>query len=215
MKQSLIILGASGNCLDILDAVLDGAARNPILNCLGFLDDNSALHHSTVQSLPVLGPLASASAYPNAFFVNGIGNTRHYDKKESIIRSCGVDDSRFLSVVSPMAQVAHSATIGAGTVLLTHTAVAAMAQIGKHVMILQHVVVNHNCSVEDFATLAAGVNIAGGCTIGKGAYIGSSACIRDGVHIGDYALVGMGAVVTQDVLPHSIVFGNPARQQRT
>lgn len=213
MKQSLIILGASGNCLDILDAVLDGAACGLAVDCLGFLDDNPALQHSMVQSLPVLGPLTCVSDYPHAYFVNGIGNFRRYRQKEALIRSCGLDDSRFLSVVSPMAHLARSAHLGTGSVILAHSAVAAQAQIGKHVMVLQHAIINHDCRVEDFATIAAGVNIAGGCSVGKGAYIGSSASIRDGIHIGDYALVGMGAVVTKNVPPHAIVFGNPARQQ--
>lgn len=213
MKQSLIILGASGNCLDILDAVLDGAECDLAVDCLGFLDDNPALQHSTVQSFPVLGPLKCASNYPLAFFVNGIGNYRCYRQKEAVIRSCGLGDSRFLSVISPMAHLARSANIGAGSVILAHSAVAARVQMGKHVMVLQHAIINHDCRVEDFATIAAGVNIAGGCIVGKGAYIGSSASIRDGIHIGDYALVGMGAVVTKNVSPYAIVFGNPARQQ--
>ena len=45
-----------------------------------------------------------------------------------------------------------------------------------------------------------------------GASIGGGAVIRCGVTIGDYALVGAGSVVTRDVPPHALVFGNPARQ---
>ena len=32
-----------------------------------------------------------------------------------------------------------------------------------------------------------------------------------GLSIGAYAMVGMGSVVTRDVPPHGLVFGNPAR----
>jgi UDP-2-acetamido-3-amino-2,3-dideoxy-glucuronate N-acetyltransferase len=45
-----------------------------------------------------------------------------------------------------------------------------------------------------------------------GASIGGGAVIRCGVTIGEYALVGAGSVVTHDVPPHALVFGNPARQ---
>jgi len=45
----------------------------------------------------------------------------------------------------------------------------------------------------------------------KGASIGANATIICGISIGSYSFIGAGAVVTKDVLPHSLVFGNPAR----
>jgi UDP-2-acetamido-3-amino-2,3-dideoxy-glucuronate N-acetyltransferase len=48
----------------------------------------------------------------------------------------------------------------------------------------------------------------------KGASIGSSATIRCGITIGERAIVGMGSVVTKDVLPGTIVAGNPAKMVR-
>ena len=49
-----------------------------------------------------------------------------------------------------------------------------------------------------------------GITIGADVWIGANACITDGVTIGDHAVVGMGAVVTRDVPPSTIVAGVPA-----
>jgi len=45
----------------------------------------------------------------------------------------------------------------------------------------------------------------------KGASIGANATIVCGVTIGEYAMVGAGSVVTKDVPPHGLVYGNPAR----
>jgi len=50
-------------------------------------------------------------------------------------------------------------------------------------------------------------------TVRTGASIGAGAIIGPGVTIGRHALVGMGAVVTDDVAPHALVFGNPARRR--
>ncbi|MCL2916934.1 acyltransferase [Shewanella litorisediminis] len=50
-----------------------------------------------------------------------------------------------------------------------------------------------------------------GIVIGEDVWIGAQAGIVDGVTIGNHAVVGMGAIVTRDVAPYSIVAGNPAR----
>lgn len=47
--------------------------------------------------------------------------------------------------------------------------------------------------------------------IGKNCFIGAHAIIMPGVVIGDECIVGSGAVVTRDVLSHSVVVGNPAK----
>lgn len=45
-----------------------------------------------------------------------------------------------------------------------------------------------------------------------GASIGAGSVIVCGVTIGEFALIGAGSVVTHDVPPHTLVYGNPARQ---
>lgn len=44
-----------------------------------------------------------------------------------------------------------------------------------------------------------------------GASIGAGSIIVCGVTIGEFALIGAGSVVTKDVSPYSLVYGNPAR----
>jgi UDP-2-acetamido-3-amino-2,3-dideoxy-glucuronate N-acetyltransferase len=47
----------------------------------------------------------------------------------------------------------------------------------------------------------------------RGATVGANATIICGTVIGEYALVGAGSVVTKDVAPYALVYGNPAVQQ--
>jgi acetyltransferase-like isoleucine patch superfamily enzyme len=47
--------------------------------------------------------------------------------------------------------------------------------------------------------------------IGANVWIGFEACVMPGVSIGEGAVVGARSVVTEDVAPHTIVAGNPAR----
>lgn len=45
----------------------------------------------------------------------------------------------------------------------------------------------------------------------KGASIGANTTILPGIIIGEGSMIGAGSVVTKDVEPNTIVFGNPAR----
>ncbi len=55
---------------------------------------------------------------------------------------------------------------------------------------------------------------AGRTILKRGCSIGANATILPGVIIGENAMVGAGSVVTDDVAPNALVFGNPARFQR-
>lgn len=48
-------------------------------------------------------------------------------------------------------------------------------------------------------------------TVRKGASIGANATVVCGNEIGKYAFVGAGTVVTKDIPPYALVYGNPAR----
>jgi acetyltransferase-like isoleucine patch superfamily enzyme len=52
-------------------------------------------------------------------------------------------------------------------------------------------------------------------TIGDRVWIAAHVSILPGVTIGDDAVIGIGAVVTKDVPPRTLVAGNPARRVRT
>lgn len=45
----------------------------------------------------------------------------------------------------------------------------------------------------------------------QGASLGAGAALLPGITVGEYAMVGIGAVVTKDVPPYTVVTGNPAR----
>lgn len=55
----------------------------------------------------------------------------------------------------------------------------------------------------------------GDVTIGSDVWVGTGVMILSGVHIGHGAVLAAGCVVSRDVLPYTIVAGNPARAVRT
>ncbi len=76
--------------------------------------------------------------------------------------------------------------------------------------LVQILAVNHVFADPTRPIIEQGIT-AEGIVIEDDAWIGAGAIITDGVHIGRGAVVAAGAVVTQDVLPHTVVGGVPAR----
>jgi UDP-2-acetamido-3-amino-2,3-dideoxy-glucuronate N-acetyltransferase len=49
--------------------------------------------------------------------------------------------------------------------------------------------------------------------IKNGVSIGANSTILPNIELGSFSLIGAGSVVTKDVLPHALLWGNPAMQQ--
>jgi acetyltransferase-like isoleucine patch superfamily enzyme len=118
--------------------------------------------------------------------------------------------------------------IGDGVGVWSNSVIDYGCRIGNNVKIHSNVYVAQFTTIEDDAFLAPGVTIAndmrplcaectraGGPTIRRGARVGVNVTILPGVTIGEYALVGAGSVVTKDVPPRAVVYGNPARVMTT
>lgn len=74
----------------------------------------------------------------------------------------------------------------------------------------QIIAVNHVFDDPDRPFVDQGIT-AEGIVIEDDVWLGASAVITDGVRVGKGAVVAAGAVVTQDVPPHTVVGGVPAR----
>jgi sugar O-acyltransferase (sialic acid O-acetyltransferase NeuD family) len=214
--QKVVILGTGGNCVDILDAIIQANARSakPRYECVGFLDDDATKHGQVIHGVSVLGALTLAATLRDVWFVNGIGSPLNFWRKADIIARAGVAEDRFVSIVHPSAQVSAFARIGAGTVLLQNTVVASDALVGKHVMMLPCSIVSHDCRIGDYTTIAGGVCLSANVVTGRACYLGAGALVKGDVTIGDGALCGMGSNVLNDVPANSMVVGNPARRLR-
>jgi UDP-N-acetylglucosamine acyltransferase len=86
--------------------------------------------------------------------------------------------------------------------------------ISSRVYIMNKGYVAHDCVIGEGVMMSAGVLLGGRVEIGDYANLGLGATVHQRVHIGKYAMVGMQAVISKDILPYSLVAGNPARIMR-
>jgi sugar O-acyltransferase (sialic acid O-acetyltransferase NeuD family) len=209
----VIVLGAGGNCRDIVDAMLDAnrAAAAPLFEPLGYLDDDPAKLGTVLGGVPVLGPLAAWTDHPAASFVNGVNGVELTRRTGQILGDLGIPSERWTNVLHPSAVVSTMAQLGTDVVLLANVTVNSDVRIGDHVMVLPNSVVSHDVVIEDHCYLTPGVVLAGYVHLGEGAYIGAGASVRHRVTVGAGAVVGMGSVVLNDVAAGATVYGSPAR----
>lgn len=137
------------------------------------------------------------------------------------------------AVVHPDASVWHHAQVRTGAV------VGAGTNLGKNVFVDVDAVIGERCKIANNVNVYRGVIIEDEVFVGpsatftndmfpravspdwelvptlvkRGASIGANATIRCGVTIGEYAMIGAGSVVTRDVEPYELVYGNPARHR--
>jgi acetyltransferase-like isoleucine patch superfamily enzyme len=131
------------------------------------------------------------------------------------------------------AQVRNGAVIGENCIIGKGVYIDANVHIGSNVKIQNYVSVYDGVTIEDGVfigphvcftndLLPRAINPDGSLKsadewtlsqtrIGYGASVGANSTIRCGVTIGEWAMIGSGSVVTKDVPPYSLVYGNPAR----
>jgi acetyltransferase-like isoleucine patch superfamily enzyme len=130
----------------------------------------------------------------------------------------------------------YGCSIDDNTKIGTFVEIQKNARIGKNCKIQSHTFICEGVTIEDDVFIGHGVtfindkypratNAEGmlqtekdwkveSTLIKRGASIGSGATILGNITIGENAVVGAGSVVTRNVLPNSIVAGNPARLVR-
>src|SRR3989338_1007552 len=185
-RKRIIILGATGGCVDILDTINDinNALQEPAYECIGFLDDNSSLWNKKVMGIRVLGPFNSAGKYADdSYFVTGIGSPYNFWEKENIIIRLGVPIETFATVIHPTATLSTMAELGRGCVIHQQVTITRNVKIGNHVLVLPNAVISHQDIIGDYSIINAGACISGEVKIGRSCYIGANSTVRQNITI--------------------------------
>jgi len=172
-------------CIDNLDKIILKSVHNSIhyKNL-----DPSYLSMPTV--LTVISPEKRASALSHAIklgFVN------------------------FPPYINPSSAISKSARINKGVFINSSSIIGSNVTLHNFVTINVGANISHDVVIQEFTHIAPSACILGSVSIGSGVTIGANATILPKLQIGNNAVIGAGSVVTCDVLPGQIVYGNPAR----
>jgi len=121
--------------------------------------------------------------------------------------------------------VRENAEIGKECVLADYVYVGRGVKIGNNVKLENRATVYEGVKIEDKVFVGPHVTFTNDLIprsfntdwkilptlVKEGSSIGAGTVIVCGVTIGEYALIGAGSVVTEDMPPHALAYGNPAR----
>lgn len=144
------------------------------------------------------------------------------------------------SYVDEPAEIGSGTKIWHFSHVMANTKIGERCSIGQNCVISPHVTIGNNVKIQNNVSVYEGVVLEDDVFCGpsmvftnvttprsgtprntsadyaptmvkRGASIGANATIVCGHTLGEFAFVGAGSVVTRDVPPHAMVYGNPAR----
>jgi len=211
-KKKIIVVGSSGHARVIIDAV----EREGRFLIAGIIDTFKPVGYSCL-GYQVLG---NELSLPGLIRVHGISggviaigdNWVRHEVAERI--RCAVPDFCFVTVIHPSAQVAQSARVSAGTVVMPGAIISANADIGEFCIVNTKASLDHDGVMGDFSSFAPAVTAGGEVTIMPFAAVLLGANIIHSISIGEHSVVGAGSLVLRNVPDRVLAYGLPARVVR-
>lgn len=210
--KKIIILGASGGCLDILSLIDEINKVKKKFKILGFLDDKFKIN-TNINGYKILGKFSTGKKFKkNIFFATAIGNSKNFKNISKIIKSLNINRSRFPKLIHPNVYVSKYSQVGFGSIIYQNSTIGMNVKIGDFVNILPNTVINHDSEIGNFTKLNTMCNVGGSVQIGESCYVGSGVNLREKVIIGKNNLIGMSSVVLKSFKKENQkIYGFPAR----
>lgn len=205
MKQ-LFIFPCNGNGLEALDCV-----DSSLFEFLGFIDDTPEKQGMNQLGFHVYSRNI-LNEFSEALVLAVPGSPSSFQFRDEIIKSLGINFSRFATVIHPKASISRFAKIGNNVLIMSGVVIPFNAVIEDNVCILPNSVIHHDSIVGKNTLIGSNVTVAGYTSIGSNCYIGSGTSIINNISIGDKTLVGMGTNVIKSIEENKKVVGNPARE---
>ncbi len=212
MPKKLLLFPFGGNAKESLMSIFAINEIKKEWDILGFVDDDHSVLGKECCGVKVLGGRDILKDNPEAYVLAVPGSPQSYAKRQEVIESLSVKESRFATIIHPSVAIARDATIGFNTLIMPNVVISCEVKIGNHCIILPNTVVSHDSVVDDYCCIGSNISISGSVRIGSGCYIGSGTKIRENISIGTGSLIGLGANVVSNIRAGVIAVGSPAKE---
>ena len=200
--KKIILVGGGGHarsCVDVIE-------KNNIYDIVGIVDkdmniNTDCLGYPTIGTDNDLERLRNK--YDYAFLT--IGQIGFSEKRLKLFNLLINYDFNLPVIVSPLAYVSKSSSVGQGTIIMHHALVNANAKIGKNCIINSKTLIEHDIFVGNHCHISTSATLNGGVHIGEQTFVGSGAVVRESIKIGSKCIISAGEVIMKDIPNNSKV----------
>ena len=207
MKE-LIIIGAGGFALEIIDLVEAINKSSKIYKIIGLLDDNKKT--SNYDNYKILGPFSDFDKYQNQYFVLALSNP---SLRHKIYNKLKETNKKMINLVHPNTEISNYVNLveDASIVINYGSQISSHALIEEGVIIDSHSYVGHGTTIKSFTTIYPGTKISGDVIINEFVQIGLGSNIIQGIHIGNNSTIGAGSTVIRNIPRDVVAVGVPCK----
>ncbi len=176
----MILIGGGGHCKSCID-VIEQEGR---FNIQGILDLPEHLGQD-ILGYKVIGTDGDIPEWTKKtkYFLVTLGQIKSPEKRMELFQLVKDAGGEFPVIVSPLAYVAKSATLGEGTIVMHQALVNANANIGSNCIINSKALIEHDAVIGNHCHISTASVINGNVEIGEGSFVGSGAVSVQGAKI--------------------------------
>ncbi len=209
--EKVVVIGAGGFGRETLEVLKDMNKVYRKWDILGFIDDNPAIHGTTVNKMPVLGGIdwLIANHAGEIGCVIGMGDPEVKRKIVAKLKPAGV---RFVNAIHPSVIMSEFVEMGEDVIICAGCILTVNIKMGSHIIVNLNCTIGHDTVIEDFCSIQPTVKINGRNILREGVYVGTGATFIHNVGVGEWTTIGAGACVVKDLPDHVTAVGVPANK---
>ena len=202
--ERVLVLGG-GN---VAALVIDILSRVPHQNPVAILDDNPALHNSSVLGIPVLGGFNKVQElHQNNLFDAAALAVGILPARQKIFDDLSAKGIPFTNIIDPTAIIGVNSRMGTGNMLMAFCRLGPEAVIGDNNFLSAYVNIEHHNHIGSHCTFGPSVYMSGGVQIGSKIRFGTGIHVEPRLTIGNNAVIASGVTVTTNIPANTVVKG--------